>query len=111
MSNGTTRASFEGGAEDEAAEAHRLYVYRATETSTGRTFEIAIEGPWIDDATDVTGGPLDGDLVDGLLHALASGRTTAVETTNGTHPISVGDTERILASGLAIAVEGPIAIR
>jgi hypothetical protein len=91
--------------------AHRLYVYLATETQTGRTFEIAVQGPWIDDTTDVTSGPLDGDLVDGVLHALASGRTTAVETTNGSKAISVGDTERILASGVAIAVEGPIAIR
>ncbi len=104
MSEETKPVSSETGA-------HRLYVYRATETRSGRTFEIAVEGPWIDDATDVTGGPLDGDLVDGLLHALASGRTTAVETTRGTHPISVGDTERILASGVAIEVAGPIAIR
>ena len=93
------------------AGAHRLYVYRATETHSGRTFEISVQGPWIDDATDMTGGPLDGDLVDGLLHALASGRTTAVETTSGTKEISVGDTERILASGVAIEVHGPIAIR
>jgi hypothetical protein len=91
--------------------AHRLYVYRATETQTGRTFEITIQGPWIDDTTGVTTGPLDGDLVDGLLHALASGRTTAVETTNGIKALSVGDIERILASGLAIEVDGPIAIR
>lgn len=91
--------------------AHRLYVYRATETQSGRTFEIAIQGPWIDDTTDVTTGPLEGDLVDGLLHALASGRTTAIETTNGRVPHSVGDTERILASGVAIEVDGPIAIR
>ena len=104
MSDETLRASVEPSA-------HKLYVYRATETHSGRTFEIAVQGPWIDDATDVTGGPLDGDPVDGLLHALASGRTTAVETTNGTHPISVGDAERILASGVAIEVAGPIEIR
>jgi hypothetical protein len=112
MSDATTPASFEDGVQEKATEgAHRLYVYRATETGTGRTFEISVQGPWIDDTTDVTGGPLDGDLVDGLLHALASGRTTAVETTNGTRAISVGDTERVLASGVAIAVDGPIAIR
>lgn len=91
--------------------AHRLYVYRATETQSGRTFEISVQGPWIDDTTDVTTGPLEGDLVDALLHALASGRTTAVETTHGREPYSVGDTERILASGVAIEVDGPIAIQ
>ena len=111
MSDRATPPSFDAGGPETATDAHRLYIYRATETSTGRTFEIAIQGPWIDDTTDVTGGPLDGDLVNGVLHALASGRTTAVETTHGSHAISVGEAERILASDIAIQVDGPIAIR
>ena len=110
MSDTTTRGPFDAVDEDATA-AHRIYVYLATATASGRTFEIAIQGPWIDDTTDVTFGPLDGDLVNGVLHALASGRTTAVETTHGSHAISVGEAERILASDIAIQVNGPIAIR
>jgi hypothetical protein len=110
MSDTATRGPFDA-VDENGTDAHRLYVYRATATASGRTFEIAIQGPWIDDPTDVTVGPLDGDLVNGVLHALASGRTTAVETTHGSHAISVGEAERILASDIAIQVDGPIAIR